>query len=77
MLELFLTKRKCKLQAGFFHFLLRKLPQMKGALLERCIAVELNEQLRPAQQRVLGKLKQLLLGKQSVKVETEEENKQE
>ena len=77
MLETFLTKRKCRLQAGFFHFLLRKLPQLKGALLERCIAVELNEQLRPAQQRVLLKLKQLLLGRQSVKVETEEENKQE
>lgn len=53
MLSIFLIKRKCKLQAGFFHFLLRKLPQFKPAILERCLKIEQNEQLRPAQQRVL------------------------
>jgi hypothetical protein len=40
MLQVFLTKRKCKLQAGFFPFLLRRLPQVKPALLERCLTIE-------------------------------------
>jgi hypothetical protein len=71
MLEIFLTKRKCKLQAGFFPFLVRKLPQLKPTLLERCLAIEQNDQLRPAQSRVMLKLKALLLGKLIVKVENE------
>lgn len=72
MLQVFLTKRKCKLQAGFFQFLIRRLPQLKPSLLERCLTVEQNEKLRPAQERVLHKLKAQLIGKQAIKVEAED-----
>jgi hypothetical protein len=72
MLEIYLTKRKCKLHQGFFHFVLKKMPQLRESVVEKCLSLEGSVTLRPAQARVLQKFKQLLLKKQSVKEEPTE-----
>ena len=68
MLEIFLTKRKCKLSQGFWQFILKRVPQLKQSIIEKVLIVEENLTLRPAQERVLQKLKNLVIKKQNVKI---------
>lgn len=68
MLEIFLTKRKCKLSLGFWSFILKRLPQLKQAIIEKLLIVEENLTLRAAQERVLQKLKNLVIKRQHIKI---------
>ena len=55
---IFFLTRKSKLNLNFFFYLIRKKPAFKEIVLERCRSIEENNELRPAQQRQMEKLKQ-------------------
>ena len=69
MLEVCLTKRKSSLPGTFFSFLVRRIPAYKAVILEKLLQIEENVKLRPAQERLLQKMKRGLLGKQKIKTE--------
>ena len=56
MLESFILKRNCKLNAHFFSFLLKKLPWLKATFQNKGKELMKKEGVRPAQLRILDKL---------------------
>ena len=67
MLEVFITKRKCKLNFSFFPFLLKKLPSLRQNIVALATALHAKGEMRPAQQRVIEKLLRSLVRKHNVK----------
>jgi hypothetical protein len=69
MLEVFITKRKCKLNFSFFPFLLKKIPTLRQNITALATALQARGEIRPAQQRVIEKLLKSLVRKHNVKEE--------
>ena len=76
MLEVCLTRRKNSLPGAFFSFLVRRIPAYKQVLLEKLLQIEQNIKLRPAQERLMQKMKRGLLNKQKIKQEQPLEEEQ-
>ena len=56
MLESFIFKRNCKINVRFFSYLLKKLPWLKQAIVEKGKDIQKKSGIRPAQQRILEKI---------------------
>jgi hypothetical protein len=73
MLDAFILKRKCRLNASFFTFLLKRTPWLKKTIIEKGQELQKRKGVRAAQQRVLEKLMRLLSKGNQVKKEHQEE----
>lgn len=73
MLEVFITKRKCKLNFSFFPYLLKKVPTFRQNITALATALQLNSEIRPAQQRVVEKLLKSLGKKHTIVKEEHQE----
>lgn len=71
MLEHFYTKRNCKLNGQFFHFLVRKIPSLKMTILGKCDELS-KRNIRAAQKKQISKMQSKLGLKDTVKVKQEE-----
>lgn len=73
MLENFIIKRKCKLNVGFFSFLLKKMPYLRQSIVSKGLELKNREGVRPAQQRILENMLKTLTQSKRVKQEHQEE----
>lgn len=60
-------KRKCRLNVGFFSFLLKKLPGLRQAIVSKAVELQSREDVRPAQQRILENILKTLTKSKRVK----------
>jgi hypothetical protein len=72
MLEIFITKRKCKMNFSFFLFVLKKLPALRQSIIALATALKTKSEVRPAQQRVVEKLLKTLVKNNNIKEEHNE-----
>ena len=69
MLEIFMTKRKCKVNASFFPFLVKKLPSIRQQVIAVGMELQNREGIRPAQKRVMEKMLKSMVKNKQVKQE--------
>lgn len=67
MLEIFVLKRKCKLNVGFFSYLIKRIPSIRQIVVSKGTELKGREGVRPAQQRILLKLLSNLVKMKKVK----------
>lgn len=73
MLETFILKRKCRLNIRFFFVLLKRMPWLKQAVIEKGLELQNSEETRPAQLRILEKLLKTLVKGKKVKEEHQDQ----
>jgi hypothetical protein len=72
MIEIVFTKRNCKLNVGFFQYIIRKIPASKQIILLACEQIINNKKkIRKAQLKQLEKLKNIILKHQQTLIKKE------